>query len=116
MIMGGLYIFAGSLHFVVTRAYERIMPAYLPAPHALVLISGAAEIAGGLGILFPPTQRAAAWGLIALLVCVMPANIWMVQHPEIYSGIPLWALWLRLPLQVPLIWWAWLYTRPDVAL
>ena len=109
--MGVLYVVAGVGHFVLTRHYEWIMPAYLPAHHALVLVSGVAEIAGGVGVLLPQTRMAAAWGIIALLVCVMPANVWMVQHPELYPGIPVWALWLRLPLQGVLVWWAWLYTR-----
>lgn len=109
--MGLLYIAAGIAHFAVSGAYDRIIPNYLPAHHALVLVSGVAEIAGGIGVLFRPTQRAAAWGLIALLVCVMPANVWMVQHPELWPRIPVWALWLRLPLQGLLIAWAWRYTR-----
>ena len=111
IVMGVLYIVAGTGHFVATRLYESIMPSYLPAHHALVLISGAAEIAGGIGILVPQTRRAAAWGLVLLLVAVMPANIWMAQHPELYPNIPLWVIWLRLPLQLPLIWWAWKYTH-----
>ena len=115
-LMAALYITAGAAHFFLTRTYESIMPDYLPAHRVLVLISGAAEIAGGLGILIPQTRRAAAWGLILLLVAVMPANIWMAQHPERYSVIPLWAIWLRLPLQLPLIWWAYLYTRRNQAL
>jgi uncharacterized membrane protein len=109
--MGCLYVVAGVGHFVATRMYERIMPGYLPAHHTLVLFSGAAEIAGGVGVIVPSTRRAAAWGIVALLVCVMPANVWMVQHPELFPGIPLWAMWVRLPLQLPLIWWAWRYTR-----
>jgi uncharacterized membrane protein len=109
--MGVLYVGAGVLHFVLTRTYVGIMPDYLPAHRELVLVSGAAEIAGGLGVMVPQTRRAAAWGLVVLLVCVMPANVWMVQHPERYPGVPLWAMWLRLPLQLPLIWWAWRYTR-----
>jgi uncharacterized membrane protein len=109
--MGCLYVAAGVEHFVATRMYERILPGYLPAHHALVLVSGAAEIAGGVGVIVPSTRRAAAWGIVALLVCVMPANVWMVQHPELFPGIPLWAMWVRLPLQLPLIWWAWRYTR-----
>ena len=111
IVMGVLYIVAGTGHFVATRLYESIMPSYLPAHHALVLISGAAEIAGGIGVLLPQTRRVAAWGLVLLLIAVMPANIWMAQHPELYPNIPLWAIWLRLPLQVPLIWWAWKCTR-----
>jgi len=116
--MGALYVGAGALHFVLTRVYVGIMPDYLPAHRELVLISGAAEIAGGLGVLVPEAvgiRHAAAWGLVVLLVCVMPANVWMAQHPERYPGIPLWVIWLRLPLQVPLIWWAWRYTRKQIA-
>ena len=111
--MGGLYIAAGILHFVATRRYTAIMPNDLPAPRELVLISGAAEIAGGLGVLvpIPPIQRSAAWGLIALLIAVMPANINMATHHADFPSIPAWALWARLPLQLPLIYWAWRYTR-----
>jgi uncharacterized membrane protein len=111
--MGILYVTAGVAHFVITRTYVSIMPDYLPAHRELVLISGAAEIAGGIGILIPQTRRAAAWGLVVLLIVVMPANIWMAQHPERYPGIPLWAIWLRLPLQLPLIWWALHYTKEE---
>lgn len=112
-LMGGLYVVAGLCHFALTRKYEHVMPAYLPAPHALVLISGAAEIAGGLGVLIPELRRAAAWGLVCLLLAVLPANLWMAQHPELTPGVSEWLLWLRLPLQLPLIWWAWRYTTPE---
>jgi uncharacterized membrane protein len=108
--MGCMYIAAGIAHFAATRLYMSVMPEYLPAHRALVLVSGAAEIAGGLGVMLPQTKRAAAWGIIALLIAVSPANVWMAQHPDRY-GIPAWALWLRVPLQLPLLWWAWRYTR-----
>ena len=111
VVMGVLYVVAGMGHFVATRAYMSIMPDYLPAHRELVLLSGAAEMAGGLGVLVPGTRRIAAGGLVVLLVAVMPANVWMAQHPERWPGIPVEALWLRLPLQGVLIWWAWLYTR-----
>jgi len=113
VLMGIFYVTAGVAHFVITRTYEGVMPDYLPAHRELVLISGAAEIAGGIGILIPQTRRAAAWGLVVLLIVVMPANIWMAQHAERYPGLPLWAIWLRLPLQLPLIWWALQYTKED---
>jgi uncharacterized membrane protein len=112
VLMGSLYVVAGVAHFVITRNYVRIMPDYLPAHRELVLISGAAEIAGGLGVLIPATRRPAAWGIVILLIAVMPANIWMAQHPDLTPGVPPWLLWLRLPLQIPLIWWAWRYTLP----
>jgi uncharacterized membrane protein len=112
-VMGALYIAAGALHFLITPRYVAIMPPYLPAPRLLVLISGAAEIAGGVGVLLPiaALRQAAAWGLVALLLAVMPANINMAVHPGAFPGIPIWVLWLRLPLQLPLIYWAWRYTR-----
>jgi uncharacterized membrane protein len=106
-----LFILAGVLHFVFTPKYVSIMPPYLPAPTLLVQISGICEILGGLGLLVPVTQQAAACGIIALLVCVMPANLNMALHPNQWPAIPAWLLWLRLPLQLPLIYWAWLYTR-----
>lgn len=109
--MGVLYVGAGVAHCVATRMYESAVPDYLPAHRELVLISGVAEIAGGLGVMFPATRRAAAWGIVALLIAVFPANIWMAQHPERFSTIPGWALWFRLPLQAVLIVWAWRYTR-----
>lgn len=113
VVMGVIYVAAGAMHFVATRNYERIMPSYLPAHHELVLLSGAAEIAGGLGVLIPGRRRAAAWGLVCLLIAVFPANLWMAQHPELFPGVPAWALWLRLPLQLPLIWWAYRYTQTE---
>ena len=114
--MGALYVVAGSLHFAATSTYMRIMPIYLPAHRELVLLSGAAEIAGGLGILVPQSRtgqpsRAAAWGLVALLIAVFPANLTFITDPARFPGVPLWAAWLRLPLQLPLIYWAWRYTR-----
>ncbi len=118
VLQGVLYVGAGVMHFVATAAYARIMPGYLPAPRELVLLSGAAEIAGGLGLLLPQTSaaqpgRAAAWGLVALLVAVFPANVTMVTEHGRFPSVPLWAAWLRLPLQLPLLWWAWRYTRRE---
>ncbi len=85
------------------------MPPYLPAPLALVYLSGAFEVLGGVGLLMPRFRRAAGWGLIALLVAVFPANLYMVtaSGPFTAQGIPLWALYARLPLQLVLI--AWVY-------
>ena len=113
--MGALYVAAGTLHFLLTPRYMAIMPDYLPAHRALVLFSGAAEIVGGVGILAPIAilRRSAAWGLVALLVAVLPANVSMLARHAAFPSIPLWILWARLPMQLPLIYWAWLYTRDD---
>lgn len=109
--MGLLYLAAGCLHFLFTPTYMRIMPAYLPAHRELVFLSGAAEMLGGAGVLIPATRRTAAWGLVALLLAVFPANLTMITDHERFPTVPLWAAWARLPLQLPLLYWAWLYTR-----
>lgn len=98
-----LFVSAGVLHFVRPAPFERIVPPALPALHLLVLLSGAAEVAGGLGLL-PAARRWAGWCLLALLVAVFPANIYMVGLAEALH-IPKWVLWARLPLQ-PLLGWA----------
>lgn len=113
LIMGVLYIAAGTLHFLATRGYTGMVPVYLPAHRELVYLSGAAEILGGIGVLLPPTRRAAAWGVILLLIAVFPANVTLITEHARFPSVPLWAAWLRLPLQLPLIYWAWLYTRDE---
>jgi uncharacterized membrane protein len=101
-----LFVGAGLLHFWHPETYLRIMPPTLPAPRLLVLLSGVAEVVGGLGLLWPTTQRAAGWGLLALLLAVFPANIYMLQiHEQLH--IPAWVAWARLPLQPLLMWWVW---------
>ncbi|SNC77031.1 Uncharacterized membrane protein [Hymenobacter gelipurpurascens] len=109
-----LFIGAGITHFTSPEKFVRIVPPYLPAPLLLVYISGVAEIAGGLGLLLPATRRLAGWGLIALLVAVFPANVYMLQAHGAGLPVPLWALWLRLPLQLVLIAWVWRISKPTV--
>ncbi|MBP6844262.1 MAG: DoxX family protein [Kofleriaceae bacterium] len=116
-LLTALMVAAGANHFVSPDPYVAMMPAALPAHLALVYVSGVAEIAGGLGLILPRTRRAAAWGLVLLLLAVFPANVNMaVNHlPLGERALPTWALWGRLPLQALLIAWAWWYTRRDRA-
>jgi uncharacterized membrane protein len=100
------FVMAGTFHFLRPELYLQIMPPYFPAPQLLVVVSGIAEIAGGIGLLIRPLRRAAAWGLIALLIAIFPANVYMVQHPELFH-FALWFLWARLPLQIAFIAWVW---------
>jgi uncharacterized membrane protein len=114
VVMGVFYVFAGSMHFLRPDAYLPMMPPYLPWPAQLVFVSGIAEVLCGLGVLFPPTRKLAAWGTIALLVAVFPANVHVALH-----DVPLFGAkegagalnWVRLPFQAVLIAWAWWYTR-----
>jgi len=109
LVLGIGFTIAGLLHLVRPAPYIRIMPPWLPAPAALVLISGLAEMAGGLGILLPLTRVAAGWGLIALLVAVFPANVQMLLGAVAHHASRGWIALLiaRLPLQIVLVWWVW---------
>jgi uncharacterized membrane protein len=109
-LMSLLFLAAGINHFVHPEFYVKIMPPYLPWHLELVYISGVAEILLGGLVLIPQTRALAAWGLIALLVAVFPANLHMALHSEDYASIPPALLWLRLPLQGVLIAWAYWYT------
>jgi uncharacterized membrane protein len=100
------------MHFVKPRDYQRIIPPGFPDPHLLVAISGFCEIAGGLGLLVPPRRRPAGWGLIALLLAVFPANVYMAISPQKFPTIPAWLLWARLPLQGVLIAWVYVAALP----
>ena len=112
-ILALLFFAAGLIHFIAPQVYMKMMPPYLPWHLPLIYISGAAEMLGGMGLLVPLVRHAAAWGLVALLIAVMPANIYMATAHMPAPGIlgESWAQWLRLPLQLPLMYWAWLYTR-----
>lgn len=105
----------GTLHFVIPRSFEAIVPRGVPAKEA-VAVSGVAELAGGLAILHPATRRLGRWWLLALLLAVFPANIHMAVNPEQIRGldlkkVPRWALWARLPLQPLAMLWVWRATR-----
>lgn len=110
------FVGAGANHFINPAPYLAMMPAELPvAWHAsLNVISGAAEILGGLGLILPATRRLAAWGLIALLIAVFPANLNMAINdlPLGTRPVPSWMLWARLPLQAVMVVWVYLFTRP----
>ena len=110
-IFGLAFVVAGANHFIDSPFYVRIIPPYLPWHLTLVYASGVAEIVLGAALLVPQFSRPAAWGLIALLVAVFPANVHMALHPEAFPFASPVALWARLPLQAILIAWAWWYTR-----
>ena len=111
-LLGTLFVMAGANHFIHTAFYVSIMPPYLPWHTTLVYVSGVAEIVLGVMLLFRRTETLAAWGTIALIIAVTPANIQMAIHPELYPAYSATAVWARLPLQAILIAWAFCFTRP----
>ena len=108
-IIAAIFCVGGIMHFVAPNVYVRIVPPWLPAPMLLVLVSGLAELLGGIGVLIPAVRVAAGWGLIALLVAVFPANVQMLQSAHAAGASRLWQamLVLRLPLQPALMYWVW---------
>lgn len=107
VLLAALFITAGVMHFLRPEFFDRIVPPATPMPpRTATLLSGAAELAGGLGLLHPRTRPAARWGLLALLVAVYPANLYMAQDPGKF-GTSAWVVWARLPLQPLLMWWVW---------
>jgi uncharacterized membrane protein len=104
------FVVSGINHFLSPTFYLAILPSYLPWHAQLVAVSGAAEILGGLGVLFPATRKLAAWGLIALLVAVFPANIEAISSGMVIAGhaVPNWMQWARLPLQLVFLIWVYL--------
>ena len=104
------YIGVGISHFTDPDTFVAIVPPALPEPLLLVHISGFFEILGGVGLLIPRTRRAAAWGILALLVAVYPANIHMLVNDVYLPDMPQerWLLWVRMPLQFVFAGWvAW---------
>lgn len=108
--MGIIYILAGLNHFRQPRLYLKIIPEYLPNPNLLNKLSGLAEILLGILVCFSFTSNIASWGIITLLIAVFPANLYMYQNDKAALGLPKWVRLFRLPLQLLLIYWAFLYT------
>ena len=109
-LMALLYILAGINHFRNPKMYIKIIPTYFSNPKLLNILSGAAEIILGILLTLPFTTHLAAWGIIALLIAIFPANLFMYQDKKASFGLPKWVLLLRMPLQLLLIFWAYQYT------
>ncbi|MHC5595733.1 MAG: DoxX family protein [Nostoc sp.] len=116
VILAVSIIVVGVTHFVIPEPYVKIMPPQLPYALGLVYLSGFYEILGGIGLLVPPVNQAAACGLIALFIAVFPANINMAVNHIHLEHIPdsPWVHVVRLPFQAVLIAWAWWYTKSSV--
>ena len=112
-VMGVFYILAGINHFRAPGFYMPMMPPYLPWHSGLVFLSGVAEVMVGIGVLIPRMRQLAAWGTIALLIAIFPANVHIAMHNVPLAGASEGAgawNWVRLPFQGVLIAWAWWYT------
>ncbi|MGN7809412.1 DoxX family protein [Flavobacterium sp. 22076] len=109
-LMAILYILAGFNHFRNPGMYIKIIPPFFKSPKLINVVSGIAEIVLGILLMFSLTTQYAAWGIIALLIAIFPANLYMFQNKKAGFNLPKWILFVRLPLQLVLIIWAFQYT------
>jgi uncharacterized membrane protein len=112
LALSAFFITVGIDHFINPDFYLAIMPPMLPLHLEAVYVSGFFEILGGLGLLLSRFRKISGWGLLALLIAVYPANIYMAITPEAFPHIPIYALYLRLALQFLFFFWAYSLTRP----
>ena len=97
------WVFLGGIaHFAATDLEMRIVPPWIPAPRFVVLATGVLELAGAAAIAWRATRRAGGIALFLLTIAVTPANVYMLQRPELF-GVPVWLLVARLPLQRVLV-------------
>ena len=96
------FLIGGVAHFVATETEVRLVPPYIPWPHAAVWVSGVLELLGAVGLLLATTRRLAGMGLFALTILVTPVHVYMLQRPELFA-VPYWLLVLRLPVQGALL-------------
>ena len=117
-VLAVFFVLAGTNHFREPEIYLGMMPSWVPVPAIVNGMVGMAELVGGLGLIFAPTRRLAGWGLIILLVAILPANL----HVALLGKMPGYdispfLLWLRLPFQVVFIAWVWwtavMHTRDE---
>jgi uncharacterized membrane protein len=109
-LMAFLYLLMGLNHFRVPRMYVKMIPPSLPMAKILNIISGLAEVVLAVLLCIPGTSLFAAWGIIILLIAIFPANIYMYTNDNVAMGLPKWIRLIRLPLQLALIYWSYLYT------
>ncbi len=109
--MAVLYILAGTNHFLNPDTFRKIMPPWLPCHDVLIYTTGVLEITFGVLLLPLATRRIGAWGIVFLLIAVFPANIQMALNYANTNHHQTWLVFLRLPVQALLIWWAWLFTQ-----
>jgi uncharacterized membrane protein len=110
--LAAFFINVGVDHFVNPEFYLSIMPPAFPLHLEAVYISGFFEVLGGVGVLIPRLRKIAGWGLVALLVAVYPANIYMAITPEAFPEASVALLYVRLAFQFLFFYWAYSVTRP----
>ncbi len=105
-----LFIIGGFFHLQKPKLYIKITPSYIPQKKTVVLVTGIMEMVLGLMLITKETQSVAAWSIILLLILFLPVHFYMLKHKEASLKLPKWILFVRIPLQFGLIYWAFSYT------
>ena len=110
--MGYFYLIAGVNHFVTPDFYLPLIPPFFSNPEFINILSGIAEILLGLGVLYLPTRKRAAWGIFGMLLCFIPSHVYFIQLGSCIEGglcVPEWVGWVRLMVIHPilLLWSFW---------
>lgn len=99
----GFFIFlfgvGGLNHFRDPAFYVAMMPPFMPAPDAMVALSGVTELLTAGLLLFPRTRSVGAISSVLHLVVFLIVHVFMVLRPELWPAVPVAALWVRLVLQ-----------------
>jgi uncharacterized membrane protein len=103
-----MLLFTALSHFApMKKDLIAMVPPFLPRPNVLVSVTGVAEVAGAIGLLIPQTRLLAAYGLILLLLALLPANVSAARRGVLLRGRRATSLWLRVPMQALFIVWLW---------
>jgi uncharacterized membrane protein len=107
LALASLLAAAGVTHFARPRPYDAIVPRWIPGPPRMwTYASGAAELAVAAAITCPRTRRSGGLAAASLFAAVFPANVQMAVDWRGRGAAPRAIAYARLPLQVPLVWWA----------
>jgi uncharacterized membrane protein len=110
-VMALLYVLAGINHFRKPELYYKIIPPFLTNKKFINELTGSLEIMLGIYLCIPVFSNLAAISLIILLILIFPSNVYMATDEKAHLGIPKWILYMRLPIQMVLILWAYHYTN-----
>ena len=99
--LAAMFLLAASAHRGKRRAdLVRMVPPAFPRPELLVTLTGIAEVAGAIGLLWAPTAKAASVGLILLLIAMFPANVYAARHRLTIAGRKVPGLVARTAMQI----------------
>jgi len=104
-IVIGAFLLSGSFHLISPDQFMPLLPDWTPYPLALVYLSGVAELVAAIGLI--AKLRWAPVFTALVLLAVWPGNWWVAIEATINAEIATAVIaWLRVPLQLLLIYWA----------